>query len=155
MNIQFKKLIDGLEPAFQRMKAMKPMDITNLPKDMPSAGIYALYESGRPMYIGRSNRMRLRLQEHCRPSSNHNKAAFAFRLAREDTGNINATYSSKGSRAMLEEDPVFRKSFDQAKKRVRAMKVKYVSEKDPLRQYLLEIYIWLSTKAKYNDFDTH
>nr|BAM62444.1 putative integron gene cassette protein [uncultured microorganism] len=155
MNNRFKKLLDELEPSFQRMKAMKSVDITDLPKDIPSTGIYALFENGKPLYVGRSNRMRSRLQEHCRPSSNHNTAPFAFRLAREHTGNINPTYSSKGSRAMLEKDPAFKKSFDQAKKRVRAMKVKYVSEKDPLRQYLLEIYIALSIKARHNDFDTH
>ena len=35
------------------------------------------------------------------------------------------------------------------------MNVRYVHEKDPVRQALLEIYVAVATEAKYNDFDTH
>jgi len=35
------------------------------------------------------------------------------------------------------------------------MEVRYVGESDPLKQALLEIYVAVVTKAKFNDFDTH
>ena len=35
------------------------------------------------------------------------------------------------------------------------MDVRYVEEADPLRQTLLEVYTAVSSKSKYNDFDTH
>jgi predicted GIY-YIG superfamily endonuclease len=155
MNEAFKRHVDALEPACQRLLATEAIYICDLPSDMPSAGVYVLYENDQPVYVGRSNRMKYRLQEHCRPSSNHNTAPFAFRLAREKTCNVKASYVTKGSRAELEKDPAFKKAFDDSKQRVRVMKVKYVEERDPIRQYLLEIYVAMSTGAKYNDFDTH
>ena len=45
---------------------------------IPQKGIYIFYESGKPLYVGRSDRMRERILEHGRPSSLHNSATFAF-----------------------------------------------------------------------------
>ena len=50
---------------------------------IPGQGIYVFYESGIPLYVGRSDRMRSRILEHSRPSSLHNSATFAFLLAME------------------------------------------------------------------------
>jgi hypothetical protein len=50
---------------------------------------------------------------------------------------------------------VFRKAYESAKRRIRKMQVRYVGEEDPLKQALLEIYVAVSSNAKYNDFDTH
>ena len=155
MNEIFKKHVDALEPAYRRLLFMEAVHISDLPRDIPSAGIYVLYEKDQPVYVGRSNRIKPRLQEHCRPSSNHNTAPFAFRLAREQTGKIKASYSPSGSRPELEKDPTFKKAFEDAKQRVRAMKVRFVEESDPIRQCLLEIYVAICTGAKHNDFDTH
>ena len=44
---------------------------------------------------------------------------------------------------------------EDARARVGRMHVRYVSEPEPLRQALLEIYVAVVTAAKYNDFDTH
>ena len=52
-------------------------------------------------------------------------------------------------------DPDFMKAYDDARKRIRNMHVRYVSELDPVRQTLLEIYVAVATDAEYNDFDTH
>jgi hypothetical protein len=35
------------------------------------------------------------------------------------------------------------------------MSVRYVDEPDPISQALLEIYVAVTTGARYNDFDTH
>jgi len=80
---------------------------------------------------------------------------FAFRLAREITGRVHATYSPEGSRVALCSEDDFAAAFTNAKRRVREMQVRYVEETDPLRQALLEIYVAVVLKTPYNDFNTH
>ena len=111
---------------------MAPVTVANLPMDAPASGIYLFSEAGQHLYVGRTNTIRKRLQNHCRPSSGHNSAAFAFRLAREITGQTIATYTEQGSRSELENDPVFGPVFIAQKERVRNMNVRYVSEPDPM-----------------------
>ena len=82
-------------------------------------------------------------------------AAFAFRLARETTGRIQATYRTEGSRKDLMKDPVFVRAFDNAKARIRTMEVRFVEETHPLRQCLLEVYVAVALDTPYNDFDNH
>lgn len=53
------------------------------------------------------------------------------------------------------EVPKFRSAFKRAKTRIRNMEVRYVAEKDPTRQALLEIYVAVMLRARYNDFDNH
>ena len=83
-------------------------------------------------------------------------AAFAFRLAREATGNLIATYKrGEGSRTSLMENQAFIKAFTDAKARIRSMDLRFVEESDPTRQALLEIYVSVVLSTPYNDFDTH
>jgi predicted GIY-YIG superfamily endonuclease len=155
MNEKFKELVESLDPIYRRLMAMKPAKIGDLPEEVPSAGIYLFSEKEQALYVGRSNRIKGRLQEHSRDSSTHNSAPFAFRISREDTQKLKPSYISNGSRAALEKDTAFKDAFLRAKRRVRAMDVRFVEERDPLRQCLLEIYVAVATGAKYNDFDTH
>jgi hypothetical protein len=80
---------------------------------------------------------------------------FAFRLAREITGKLVASYTAEGSRAALVLLPEFDTAFTSAKQRIRKMDLRYVEETDPLRQALLEIYVSIVLKTPYNDFNTH
>jgi len=83
-------------------------------------------------------------------------AAFAFRLAREATENVKATYKKgEGSRAALMEDARFVTAFEAAKYNIRNMDLRFVEETDPVRQALLEIYVAVVLKTPYNDFDNH
>lgn len=83
-------------------------------------------------------------------------ASFAFRLAREETDNLKASYvKGKGSRQDLIDDPTFAAAFETAKQRVRNMDYRFVSEPDPLRQTLLEVYCAVALGVPYADFDTH
>jgi len=124
-----------------------------LPKVIPLAGVYMLSEDGHALYVGRTNNMRKRLQSHTR--NNHNQATFAFLLAREQTGNKQATYKKEGSRDDLLSQPSFRLVFDSARERIRRMDVQFIEELNPIRQALLEICASLRSKARYNDFDNH
>lgn len=151
----FKAYIDSLEPSFQKLLKMTPVTVSSLPKEMPLSGIYLFSESDTHLYVGRTNTLRKRLQNHCRPSSGHNSATFAFRLTREFTGITLASYVKEGSRAHLEKHPSFGPVFIKQKLRVREMHVRYVSEPDPMRQALLEMYASVSLSTPHNDFDNH
>ena len=155
MNPDFRQLIETLDSSFRRLVAMEPVYAGQLPRGMPKAGIYLLSENGRHLYVGRTNRLRKRLNEHGRTSSGHNTAPFAFRLARETTGHLRASYKASGSRRSLETDPLFKAEFAKQKQRVRGMTVRFVEETDPLRQAVLELYVSVALKTPYNDFDNH
>lgn len=135
--------------------AMQPVSFSTLPRRMPAAGIYLFSEFGRPLYVGRTRTLKRRIGRHCRPGATHRMAAFAFRLARESTGKLKATYTTKGSRAALMQEPSFREAFDMAKERIRAMEVRFVEEPDPVCQTLLEVYVAIALGTPYNDFETH
>ena len=134
---------------------MKPVSVATLPREMPKAGIYLFSEGSKHLYVGRTNTLKNRLQNHCRPSSGHNKATFAFRLARQETGITQATYTTTGSRRYLENDPEFKAVFLSQKQRVSNMHVRFVSEPEPIRQALLEMYVAVSLETPHNDFDNH
>lgn len=155
MHTFFEELVASLEPSFRRLMAMAPVRIRDLTKTTPSAGIYLLSEGDEHLYVGRSNNIRARLGRHSRPSSTHRMAAFAFRLAREASGHLQASYKKEGSRAQLMEDPTFKREFDAAKARICEMEVRVVAEPDSVRQTILEVYVATALETPYNDFDNH
>lgn len=155
MDETFKQFIESLEPLYQKLMRMAPVTVATLPNDVPLSGIYLFSEGEQHLYVGRTNTIRKRLQNHCHPSSGHNSDTFAFRLAREITGHISATYTEQGSRSYLQAHPEFSPTFIEQKNRVRNMSVRYVSEPDPLRQALLEMYVSVSLGTPHNDFDNH
>jgi hypothetical protein len=155
MHPTFTQFIDSLEPSFQRLMNMAPVTVATLPNEMPNAGVYLFSENDQHLYVGRTNTIRKRLQNHCRPSFGHNSATFAFRLAREVTGRLAASYVQAGSRQHLQVDAEFGPVFVAQKERVRGMQVRFVEESDPLRQALLEMYVAVSPGTPHNDFDNH
>ena len=155
MHEHFQRYVESLHPSFERLMQMSPVKMSGLPKELPEKCVYLFSEGEQTLYVGRTRRLRQRLRQHSVPGAQHNQAVFAFRLAREMTGRLTATYSAKGSRVALSADPVFAEAFNQAKSRVRNMDLRFVEEADPLRQALLEIYVSVVLGTKYNDFDTH
>ena len=121
---------------------------------LPTKGIYVFYEDSKPIYIGRSNNIRQRINLHCRPSSGHNSATFAFNIAKrkaiKEGININLT------RSQLEVDPAFSKLYFEAKARVSRMPVRVIEINDPIVQTIFEVYAAMVLNTReYNDFDTH
>ncbi|HQZ18849.1 MAG TPA: GIY-YIG nuclease family protein [Vicinamibacteria bacterium] len=155
MNAKFAKVVESLEPTFQRLMGMEPVRAEKLPQAMPTRGIYLFSDGDRHLYVGRTNNLKGRLQNHCRASSNHNTATFAFRVARQETGRTQASYKSSGSRGELEKDPVFGPAFSAAKARIRSMNLRFVEEVDATRQALLEIYAATILETPFNDFENH
>lgn len=155
MNERFLTLIASLEPKFQQLLALPPLRYSSLPRQLPRQAIYLFSESDKYLYVGRTNRLRERLRGHCTPSATHYTATFAFRIAREATGMIRASYASEGSRANLVNDSSFGLSFAEAKRRVANMDIRFVEETNPVKQALLEIYTATTLSTPYNDFDNH
>ncbi|MHB9026358.1 MAG: GIY-YIG nuclease family protein [Armatimonadota bacterium] len=156
MESTFNSHISALRSQLNRLLAMEPVTPETLPQVMPRKGIYLLSESDQHLYVGRSDDIRGRIGRHSKPSANHRKAAFAFRIAREETGYLRATYKpGDGSRDGLMANPVFRAAFEAAKRRIRQMDLRFVEEVDPVRQALLEIYVATVLETPYNDFGNH
>ena len=150
---EFDQAVSDVKKKYSDLLASPKHRMDNLPKNMPLAGIYLLSEHGKALYVGRTNKLRNRLQYHTR--NNHNQATFAFLLAREKTGKTKASYRKAGSRADLLTQPNFRSAFDAARQRIKEMDVQFVEETDPIRQALLEICTAVWVRARYNDFDNH
>lgn len=155
MNEKFRQHIESLHPSFERLRNCVPFRFASIPKVLPKAGVYLFSEGEHHLYVGRTNNIRTRIQQHCRPGSTHNSAPFAFRLARETRKVLRATYKADGSRAHLVQDPHFALAFTDAKARLREMNIRVVEETNPLRQALLEMYVAVALEAPYNDFDNH
>jgi predicted GIY-YIG superfamily endonuclease len=155
MHEAFRQYVESLHCSFERLVSMEPTSIGNLRLPIPSACIYLFSENDRHLYAGRTRNLRNRLRQHSIPAARQNQAVFAFRLARELTGKLVASYTSEGSRAALLMLPEFSAAFIAAKQRICKMDLRYVEETDPLRQALLEIYVSIVLKTPYNDFNTH
>ncbi len=152
MNEVFRQHVERLHEKFETLMRMEPVSLGCLPWNIPNSGVYLFSEGPSHLYVGRSKRIRDRLRYHCGSADD---APFAFKLARELTGNTKASYSTKGSRSQLLLDEAFLAAFRIAKDRIRKMEIRFVEEPDPNRQALLEIYTTISLAAPYNDFDTH
>jgi hypothetical protein len=156
MDARFLEYIRDLDSKVDSLLASQGYLYTSLPRQgIPACGIYLFSEGARHLYVGRSNRIRGRLGSHCRPSSKHHAATFAFKLAREDTGITKAAFTSWGSRNVLSLDREFSKSFREAKHYVRKLEIRFVEETDQAKQALLEIYAAIRLNTPYNVFETH
>ena len=155
MHSRFLEHVESLHPSFEALIQSDSFTFSLLPKSLPKAGIYLFSDGDKPLYVGRTNNIRRRLQQHCRPGSTHNSAPFAFRLAREARNVLKATYKTEGSRAHLVEDRDFAEAFKGAKARLCTMRIRVVEESNQLRQALLEMYAAVSLDTPYNDFDNH
>ena len=113
-------------------------------------GVYVLYENGKPMYVGRSDKLADRLLDHGRPSSRSETASFAFNLAREQYPGADTM-----SRESLQDIGEFQRRFDGAKERVRRMEVRAVEVHSPIEQTILEVYLHLKLGTPFNSFENH
>src|SRR5207245_11555404 len=144
------------EKELRRRLTTRAVNVSRLPKEMPTAGVYLFSEGGKPLYVGRSGKgLRQRVQRHSRSSAKHNSASFAFRLACGKVGVKTPMQRAGASRADLERDPRFARAFAEGKLRIQRMDLPYAEERHPVRQALLEIYAAPALRTPYNDFDTH
>jgi hypothetical protein len=152
MHPRFAAIVNSLHSSFERLMACEPHTGQHrLGIDAPKCGVYLFSEGDKHLYVGRTDRLRIRHKEHWAGSGND--APFAFKLARHSTNN----FVGKGrlTRKQLELDPAFKTAFEQAKYRVATMQFRWVEEADANKQCLLEIYATTALNARYNDFSNH
>ena len=153
MNERFKKLIEEMPGLLQSLES-KPFRTRDNLVGIPEQGVYVFYENNKDLYVGRSNRLKKRIQEHSRPSSKKNSATFAFNIAGKAMARRGISMYVK--RTELEQISGFNRGFVKAKKRVSKMKIRVVQIDDQIEQALFEIYAVLALKTSYyNDFRTH
>jgi hypothetical protein len=87
MDARFRLHVDALRPSLRKLLTMPPVRVCDRSaQNIPDRGVYLLSEGRTHVYVGRSNAIQKRLSRHCRNSSRHNSASFAFLLARETLG---------------------------------------------------------------------
>jgi hypothetical protein len=150
MNPIFERFVTSLENKFQELITSEPKQVNETPQE---SGIYLFSEGNEHLYVGRTKNLKRRRKEHV--SQKVLDAPFAFRLARENTGNRRATYSKGGSRKDLLSNRLFQESLISAKDRIAQMNYRCVVESDPIKQTLLEIYVAVVLGTAHNDFETH
>jgi hypothetical protein len=130
-------------------------------------GVYLFSEAGDHLYVGRCglteraakseegtghSNFRTRLAGHTRPSSAHNQASFAWRLAvKAVDGRFEGLPTT---RAELERDHRFREEFARQKERVSAMEFRVVTITDNFESYAFEPYAALMLGTPHNSWAT-
>ena len=153
MKGKFSEYIQRMPILLNELKG-KPLLNRNELKDIPRQGVYVFYESRKALYAGRSNRMKERIQEHSRQSSDNYSATFALRLAKEEYGRNHVILKSVTNKDLLNISQ-FKSLFSKAKERVAGMEIRVLKSQDQVEQTLLEIYAALALNTRYNDFGTH
>jgi len=153
MKRDFDQLMADVKQLHEKLVGMTPVTRDNLGAcDYP--GVYLFTERGKDLYVGRTKRpLKTRLKEHS--PTQMTDAPFAFRLAREKTGMLKASYKpDELSRNKLKKNPAFIKAFLTEAERIGKMSIRYVRVKDATTQALLEIYTATVLDAPYNEFTT-
>jgi hypothetical protein len=153
LNEKFAEYVAELPLLTEGLRSSSPLTLDQIAR-LNTPGLYSFSEEGKVLYIGRTKNFRKRHGNHCDAGSGENTAAFAFLLARQETGILKAAYSKVGSRKSLMQDAVFHAAFQHAKARIRKMEVRFVEVSDHNLQHLLELYASMELKSAHNKFET-
>ena len=155
MNAGFEKLIDKMPTNLKLLLEQPPITIEKIGiTKIPKKGIYVFFEDNKPIYVGRSNRLKERLKEHSSSSSDHYSATLAFRIAKKSASVIQIR-ANKQTNQQLMENSDFVKTFKAAKERISRVKIRFVEIEDQIEQAVFEIYAHLDLGTELNDFNTH
>jgi len=155
MNERFKKLADRM-PLLLQSLLEQPLiardDIGVI--QVPEKGVYVFFENNKPIYVGRSNRLKKRIKEHSQISSDQYSATLAFRIAKQNTLILQKKWG-KQTNEQLMKNSVFREKFEAAKDRIARTRIRFIEVKDQVEQAMFEIYAALVLDTELNDFSTH
>lgn len=143
-----------MRPLLEQLLAAPAHRVADHPSVPSHPGIYLFSESGMPIYVGQSRKLRQRLRHHTDLSSGQNRASFAFNLAKVEARR--SRVNIKRFRQVLEADSEFAEHFVRAKRRVAEMAVRFIELDDPIERTMFEMYAALALDtAEYNSFETH
>lgn len=152
MNEQFAKITAQIPALFVALAESAPLAAKGIISQKGKAGVYAFFEDGRAVHVGRTRNLQGRLRGHTTRS--HYSATFAFKRTRRAL-EMPATYRTAGSRAKLTEHETFGPEFDRQIERVKSMEARFVEVADPVAQYLLELYAHMEWNLPLDEFNTH
>ena len=151
MNPDFRAIIKKMEPLLETLKECPATPWDNL-RGIPEKGVYAFYEDGKPIYVGRSNGMRQRIRQHGAESSRHESATFAFKLLRKAIGEPDGHVSNQTRKELQE---LHSEEYAKQRRRIRNMTIRVVEIEDQQHQAIFEIYAILALgTTRYNSFHT-
>lgn len=160
--LDFDSAIDDVKRDLRRLIEMEPFRLDTRPSPVPKElpGVYVLYESDRPLYVGRGRDVRQRLANH--RSSSVTAASFTVKLARIAAKTPSKYTSATKAENLLTINSTFQAAFKSARARILDMQVRYVDteyDDHDVRQALLEIYAaselgTLERCGGYNTFKT-
>jgi len=131
MDILFKELYEG----FKKQKLLKRAELKPIP------GIYVFYNDEKPIYVGRANNIKLRIQYHTRPSSGSESASFAFNLTKlEFEEKINESKIGRDAIMKLEG---FSDRFTKHKEDLHASRIRCIEIENDIIQTMFEPYLAL------------
>ncbi len=147
--------IEGLDASLRKLLMCEPIRFSDCSKRLPLSVVYLFSFNDRPIYVGRSNKFRQRLGNHCRPSSRSNQASLAFRLACTKLDHRPERYrKGQGADYSLRTVAGLADEFERQKQQLSTMDIRFVEEERQERQALLEIYCALALGVPH-DFGTH
>jgi predicted GIY-YIG superfamily endonuclease len=151
----FGDAVEGLDHSLRTLLACQPITFNTKPRHLPNEVVYLFSNGATPVYVGRSNKFRQRLGNHCRHGSQANQASLAFRLACAEVQHVRQKYRRGYSAAdALQNVDGLQAAFSAMKIQLRSMEIRYVSEPEQVKQALLEMYVALALDIPH-DFGTH
>ena len=151
MNERFRIDMIQTPELFRQLANSEPFTAKGIAAQKGKSGVYAFFEEGQPVHVGRTRNLAGRLRGHITKS--HFKASFAFKRTRRILGRV-ATYVPEGSRAKLAQDELFQPEFYRQIGFVKTMEVRFIEVPDPVAQYLLELYAHLEYDLSLDEFET-
>ncbi|PJJ09813.1 GIY-YIG catalytic domain-containing protein [Flavobacterium sp. 1] len=152
---QLKPYITEMDSLFQEL--FEEFEISDLLKrnELPKyRGIYAFYENGKPIYVGRANNIRKRIQWHTRESSGSESASFAFNLAKMEYAKKSEITLQRKQLMQIEE---FIEIFRKHKLNLTNIEFRCIAVENDILQTMFEPYLAfkLGTYPINNTFENH
>lgn len=152
---QLKPYLTEMDSLFKEL--FEEFEISDLlkRKELPTyRGIYAFYENGKPIYVGRANNIRKRIQWHTRESSGSESASFAFNLAKMEFAKKNEITQQRKQLMQIEE---FIEIFRKHKLNLTNIEFRCIAIENDILQTMFEPYLAfkLGTYPINNTFENH
>jgi hypothetical protein len=112
------------------------------------SGCYVLLEKAKPIYVGISRSVLLRIRQHV-TGKTHSDASLAYAVAQRRR-------PTPGNRSHVMGDAVFQDEFMKAQQYLRELSVAFIEIDNPLELYVFEAYASMALEtSEWNTFRTH
>ena len=152
---QLKPYQKEMDSLFQELYEEFEKSVLLKRTELPTCrGIYVFYENGKPIYVGRANNIRKRIQWHTRESSGSESASFAFNLAKKEYAKESEINKKRKELMQIEE---FIEIFRKHKLNLKNIELKCIPIENDILQTMFEPYLAfkLGTYPINNTFENH